>query len=44
MVEPPFVMLTGYLLLAEKITIMQFCGALIIVISALIVVMKKPAK
>lgn len=44
MLEPPLVMLVGYLLLDEKIATMQLCGALMILCAALLVIIKSPSK
>lgn len=42
MIEPPMVMLVGYLLLDERISSWQLFGAALIMAAALIVVIKKP--
>jgi drug/metabolite transporter (DMT)-like permease len=44
MLEPPLVMLVGYLLLDEKIATMQLCGALMILCAVLLVIIKSPSK
>ncbi len=44
MIEPPIVMLVGYILLDERISNWQLAGALIIMAAALIVVIEKPGK
>lgn len=41
MLEPPMMILVGYLLLSEKITIVQFCGIVIIMVATLTVLIKK---
>ncbi len=44
MLEPPAVMLVGYILLDERITFMQFCGSLIVLAGAAVVMIKKNTK
>lgn len=41
MLEPPMLILVGYLLLNEKVTAIQFLGIMIIMISTLIILTKK---
>lgn len=41
MLEPPMLILVGYILLSEKVTITQFFGIMIIMISTIIVLKKK---
>lgn len=41
MLEPPMLILVSYILLTEKVTLMQFCGILVISISTLVVLIKK---